>query len=97
MTEIMAVRTRQNVQRCALHCNRNTSRLGRSAAISLCKYQVRGFSRRSRFALRLIAFHLLSLGGVLETLRGFKIGWYVDVGNEMHRLMFTLAHASPAR
>ena len=35
----------------------------------------------------------LSLGGVLETLHGFKIGWYVDVGNETRRLMFTLAHA----
>ena len=35
----------------------------------------------------------LSLGGVLETLHGFKIGWYVDVGNETRRLMFTLAHS----
>jgi hypothetical protein len=35
----------------------------------------------------------LSLGGVLEILHGFKIGWYVDVGNDMRRLMFTLAHA----
>ena len=35
----------------------------------------------------------LSLGAVLETLQGFKIGWYLDVGNETHRLMFTLAHA----
>ncbi len=35
----------------------------------------------------------LSLGGALETLHGFKIGWYVDVGNDMRRLMFTLAHA----
>src|ERR671931_989136 len=35
----------------------------------------------------------LSLGGALETLHGFKIGWYVGVGNEMRRLMFTLAHA----
>jgi len=35
----------------------------------------------------------LSLGGALETLHGFKIGWYLDVGNEMRRLMFTLAHA----
>ena len=35
----------------------------------------------------------LSLGGVLETLHGFKIGWYVDVGNETRRFMFTLAHA----
>ncbi len=35
----------------------------------------------------------LSLGLSLETLHGFKIGWYLDVGNEMRRLMFTLAHA----
>jgi len=35
----------------------------------------------------------LSLGAVLETMHGFKIGWYVDVGNETRRLMFTLAHA----
>src|SRR5438105_2004146 len=35
----------------------------------------------------------LSLGAVLEMLHGFKIRWYVDVGNEMRRLMFTLAHA----
>jgi hypothetical protein len=35
----------------------------------------------------------LSLGAILETLHGFKVGWYVDVGNETRRLMFTLAHA----
>src|SRR6266436_1089242 len=35
----------------------------------------------------------LSLGAVLEAQHGFKIGWYVDVGNETRRLMFTLAHA----
>jgi hypothetical protein len=35
----------------------------------------------------------LSLGGMLEILHGFKVGWYVDVGNDMRRLMFTLAHA----
>lgn len=35
----------------------------------------------------------LSLGGILEILHGFKIGWYVDVGSDMRRLMFTLAHA----
>ena len=35
----------------------------------------------------------LSLGGGLEALHGFKAGWYVDVGNDMRRLMFTLAHA----
>jgi membrane protein DedA with SNARE-associated domain len=35
----------------------------------------------------------LSLGGILESLHGFKVGWYVDVGSDMRRLMFTLAHA----
>ena len=35
----------------------------------------------------------LSLGGALEALHGFKIGWYVDVGNDMRRLMLTLGHA----
>ena len=38
-------------------------------------------------------FAFLSLGVVLETLHGFKIGWYLNVNNEMRRLMFTLAHA----
>lgn len=35
----------------------------------------------------------LSVGIVLEALHGFKIGWYLDVGQEMRRLMFTLGHA----
>lgn len=34
----------------------------------------------------------LSLGMGLEALHGFKIGWYLDVGNEARRLMLTLAH-----
>lgn len=34
----------------------------------------------------------LTLGIVLEALHGFKIGWYLDVGNEMRRLMLSLAH-----
>ena len=38
-------------------------------------------------------FVFLFLGLGLETLHGFKLGWYVDVGNETRRLMFTLAHA----
>jgi len=38
-------------------------------------------------------FTFLTLGVVLETLHGFKIGWYLDVDVEMRRLMFTLAHA----
>lgn len=35
----------------------------------------------------------LSVGLLLEALHGFKFGWYLDVGNEMRRLMFTLGHA----
>lgn len=35
----------------------------------------------------------LVLGIVLETMHGFKIGWYLDVDNENRRLMWTLAHA----
>lgn len=38
-------------------------------------------------------FAFLALGVALETLHGFKIGWYLDAGAEMRRLMFTLAHA----
>jgi hypothetical protein len=50
------------------------------------------FDRNLRFGWwSLLVF--LSLGGVLEILHGFKIGWYVDVGSDMRRLMFTLAHA----
>jgi hypothetical protein len=35
----------------------------------------------------------LTLGILLEALHGFKVGWYLDVGQEMRRLMLTLAHA----
>jgi hypothetical protein len=35
----------------------------------------------------------LLLGLVLETLHGFKVGAYLDVGNETRRLMWRLAHA----
>ena len=35
----------------------------------------------------------ITLGAVLETLHGFKVGWYLDVGNETRRLMWTLSHA----
>lgn len=35
----------------------------------------------------------LSVGLLLEALHGFKFGWYLDVGNEMRRLMLTLGHA----
>ena len=35
----------------------------------------------------------LSFGIFLEVVHGLKGGWYLDVGNETRRLMFTLAHA----
>ncbi|BET69251.1 hypothetical protein ASA1KI_41690 [Opitutales bacterium ASA1] len=34
----------------------------------------------------------LVVGLVLEILHGFKVGWYLDVGYETRRLVFTLAH-----
>ena len=39
----------------------------------------------------LLVFLTLGLG--LETLHGFKVGWYVDVPQHTRRLMWTLAHA----
>jgi hypothetical protein len=35
----------------------------------------------------------ITLGAVLETMHGFKIGFYLDVANETRRLMWRLAHA----
>ena len=35
----------------------------------------------------------LTLGMVLESFHGFKLGWYLDVSNETRRLLWTLAHA----
>ncbi len=34
----------------------------------------------------------LTLGLILETLHGFKVGFYLDVSNSTRRLMWTLAH-----
>ncbi|MCH7987657.1 MAG: hypothetical protein IID46_00750 [Planctomycetes bacterium] len=52
---------------------------------------------------RLIVFHLrvgwwsllifLTLGLILEGMHGLKVGWYLDVSNDVRRLMWTLAHA----
>ena len=58
-----------------------------------------GLSDRARFHLRfgwwsLLAF--LTLGVVLEGLHGFKVGFYLDVDNEVRRLTWTLAHAHGA-
>lgn len=38
-------------------------------------------------------FVFLTLGFFLETLHGFKIGFYLDASNETRRLMWTLSHA----
>jgi hypothetical protein len=38
----------------------------------------------------------LSLGGALEALHGFKLGWLLDVGHEARRLSLRLAHAHGA-
>jgi hypothetical protein len=35
----------------------------------------------------------LALGIALEAMHGFKVDWYLNVGNETRRLMWTLAHA----
>ena len=38
-------------------------------------------------------FVFLAMGLVLEALHGFKVDWYLDVGWETRREMWTLAHA----
>jgi hypothetical protein len=54
----------------------------------------------------LVRFHLLVgwwglvcfvvLGTGLEAMHGFKVGFYLDVGNEARRLLWTLAHVHGA-
>ena len=56
-------------------------------------------SKRTGFHLRFGWWSLLfflTLGVALEAMHGFKVGWYLDVDNEVRRLMFTLAHAHGA-
>jgi hypothetical protein len=48
-------------------------------------------NRHLRFGWWALAVYV-TLGIVLETMHGFKISWYLDVGNEARRLMFTLGH-----
>ncbi len=53
----------------------------------------------SRLHLRVGWWALLgfaSLGVVLESLHGFKVGFYLDVSNETRRLLWTLAHVHGA-
>ena len=56
-------------------------------------------ARLARRHLRLGWYALLgflTLGLVLEALHGFKIGFYLDAGNEARRLTLRLAHAHGA-
>ncbi|HEX4665530.1 MAG TPA: hypothetical protein VH207_02935 [Chthoniobacterales bacterium] len=48
-------------------------------------------NRHLRFGWWALAIYVC-LGIGLEMMHGFKIGWYLDVGNEVRRLMFTLGH-----
>lgn len=41
----------------------------------------------------LLLLIFLSLGAVLESLHGFKIGWYLDPAHQVRREMWRLAHA----
>ncbi|MCA8948975.1 MAG: hypothetical protein KDE27_05700 [Planctomycetes bacterium] len=62
--------------------------------MAVCTEQeIRAFRRRHlRFGwLTLLLF--AALGAVLESLHGFKVDWYLAVGNETRRLMWRLAHA----
>lgn len=48
--------------------------------------------RHLRFGWRSL-FAFVVLGGLLEAMHGFKVDWYLAVGNETQRLMWRLAHA----
>jgi hypothetical protein len=41
-------------------------------------------------------FVFVCLGTMLEALHGYKVGFYLDVGNETRRLLWRLAHAHGA-
>jgi hypothetical protein len=55
--------------------------------------------RQTRYVIRHLRFGwwslllFLTLGIALELLHGFKVGFYLEVGNATRRLMWTLAHA----
>jgi hypothetical protein len=48
--------------------------------------------RHLRFGWAELLIFLL-LGLVLEAMHGFKVGWYLNAGEETRRLLLTLAHA----
>lgn len=49
-------------------------------------------ARHLRFGWSSLLVFVL-LGGVLEGMHGFKVDWYLAVGNETQRLLWRLAHA----
>jgi hypothetical protein len=49
-------------------------------------------ARHLRFGWWSLLF-FLTLGIGLEVMHGFKLGWYLNVGNETRRLLLRLAHA----
>ncbi len=63
--------------------NREGGECGKLVALSQSHIQFGWWS--------LLAF--LATGIILEALHGFKVPWYLNVGNETRRLMFTLGHA----
>jgi len=48
-------------------------------------------TRQLRFGWWALTIYV-ALGIGLEMMHGFKIGWYLDAGNETRRFMFTLGH-----
>jgi hypothetical protein len=50
-------------------------------------------AERHHFAGWVLLLVFVSLGAVLESLHGFKIGFYLDVSHQVRREMWTLAHA----
>jgi len=56
-------------------------------------HDLHGAARRHLVAGWWAVLLFLTLGTVLEILHGYKVSWYLDVGNSTRRLMWTLAHA----
>jgi len=55
---------------------------------------VAGSLARRHFRIGWVALcAFVVLGGVLDAFHAFKLGFYLDVGTETRRLMWTLAHA----
>lgn len=83
-------------QTCFSGCaaNGTTRRLClRNDALSSSLRAFMNFARRHLVCGWCFLHLYLFVGLLLEALHGFKFGWYLDVDNEMRRLMLTLGHA----